>query len=159
VGPTTFNFLHVVVETHVVGACFAGFVLLRWVDECQYTNGLTGSVRKRNGAANHLIGVAWVNTQAHVNVYRRIKCGRSRFFDQSASFFERVLFVRLYERQSCVILFAFFCHDVLFVYTLILLRGYPCCGLCLQSCWWLQPGQMRSDLPFFLWRSPRIVPW
>src|SRR5690625_6228303 len=58
------NPLDVIIEADVLGTCFASFGLLAFVGKDEYTDRLTGTVRKCYCASNQLISMPRIYTEA-----------------------------------------------------------------------------------------------
>jgi hypothetical protein len=71
----------VVVESHEVGAGLAGLGLLPLVGEDEHADGLAGSMRQRDRAAHHLVGMTGVDVQTHVHVDGLVEACAGRLLD------------------------------------------------------------------------------
>ena len=90
VGPAALNFVDIFVETYIVCAGFLSSCLLIGSAEAKHAYRLTGTVRKGNDAAYHLVGLTGVNAETNVDIQRSVELGRGDFFHQSASFCKRI---------------------------------------------------------------------
>src|ERR1700680_2746700 len=75
VDDTLLYLLHEILATDDVGSRLDRLAELLTGGEDRAPAGLAGAVRQRDGAANHLVGVAWIDAEADVRLDRRIERG------------------------------------------------------------------------------------
>ena len=92
VGPTTLDLLDVLVKTNIVGASLFGSSFCIGRTKNKNAHGLTSSVGQRTNAANHLVGLAGVYAQTHVDVERSVKLSSGDFLHQLSSLFQCIGF-------------------------------------------------------------------
>ena len=90
IGPATFDFLDIFVETYIVSASFLSGSFLIGSAEAEHTHRLTSTIGKRNNATNHLVGLTGVYAQTHIDIEGSVKLGGGNFFHQAASFCKRI---------------------------------------------------------------------
>ena len=92
-----------VVAAGEVGAGRLGLRFLLALGEDEDANRLTGAVRKDERAADHLVGVLGIDSQANGEVHRLVELGELRLLDEGARLFDRVFARtrRRFRRPSC----------------------------------------------------------
>ena len=88
--PSTFDLFDILIQTYVVSTCLFGSCLLVRSTECENANHFTGTVRESYDAANHLVSLAGVNTQAYVDIYGGIELGGGDLFNESSRLLDGV---------------------------------------------------------------------
>ena len=81
---------HHVVAAGEVGAGLLGLALLVALGEHEHAHRLTGAVREDERAADHLVGVLGIDSQANGEVDRLVELGELRLLDERARLFDRV---------------------------------------------------------------------
>src|SRR3569833_146298 len=95
ISPSAFNLGNIVVQPNKIRTCVLSFLFLIRSTKHQYTYSFAGSVRKGSNTANHLIGLARINTQANIDIYRSIKLGSGNILYQCRCILQRVSLVSL----------------------------------------------------------------
>ena len=126
VSPTTLNLGDILIKTVVVGTGGFGLFLLVGGAEHEDADGLTRAVRQGHAAANHLVGLAGVNTQTHIDIDGRVELREGDFLHNADSLFERIHFATVKFGDSFFLFFCQFCHVGLFLWSTHVRLRYWC---------------------------------
>ena len=90
VGPAGLDLVNILVQTYIVRACSLCLGLLLGSTQHQHAHRLTGSVGKRHHAADHLVRLAGIDSQTHVDIHRSVEFRERNFLQKSGSLRELV---------------------------------------------------------------------
>ena len=110
VGPAALDLINKLVQTYVIGAGSLSLSLLLRSTEHQHAHLLTRTVGQRHNAADHLIGLAGIDSQTHVDINRSVEFRERNLLQKSGSLRELVSLIGFHLGVGDLLIFCQLTH-------------------------------------------------